>query len=160
MNTRMLLALSLMCFYLPAQPPRSDEPQYTKDGQLVRPDNYREWIYLSSGLGMTYGVVESVANPVQRFDNVPVRVAGRLHWDILRIHRGVVDGLREAGRVLGRLDSVGIDSWGVDYGLLDRDGRLIGNPVHYRDGRTDAVAPNVSSDGVPFGSRFMIPDAL
>jgi cytochrome P460 len=70
MNTRMLLAVSLMCFYLPAQQSRSDEPQYTKDGQLVRPDNYREWIYLSSGLGMTYGVVESVANPVQRFDNV------------------------------------------------------------------------------------------
>ena len=60
-----------MCLNLPSQQARSDEPQYTKDGQLVRPDNYREWIYLSSGLGMTYGVVESAANPApQRFDNV------------------------------------------------------------------------------------------
>jgi rhamnulokinase len=80
---------------------------------------------------------------VHRFDNVPVRVDGRLHWDILRIYREVLDGLREAGRVAGRLDSVGIDSWGVDYGLLDADGRLVGNPVHYRDGRTDEVAPRV-----------------
>jgi rhamnulokinase len=80
---------------------------------------------------------------VHRFDNVPVRVDGRLHWDILRIYREVLDGLREAGRVAGRLDSIGIDSWGVDYGLLDADGRLLGNPVHYRDGRTDEVAPRV-----------------
>ena len=71
MHTRVLLAVLMMCLNLPSQQARSDEPQYTKDGQLVRPDNYREWIYLSSGLGMTYGVVESAANPApQRFDNV------------------------------------------------------------------------------------------
>jgi hypothetical protein len=71
MNTRILLAVSLMCFQLPAQQTRTDEPSYTGDGQLLRPDNYREWIYLSSGLGMTYGVVESAAesSPPQ-FDNV------------------------------------------------------------------------------------------
>ena len=78
-----------------------------------------------------------------RFDNVPVRVAGTLHWDILRIYRGVLEGLRAAGRVSGRLDTVGIDGWGVDYGLLDADGRLVGNPVHYRDARTAEVAPQV-----------------
>jgi hypothetical protein len=50
----------------------AQQPEYTKDGQLVRPENYREWIYLSSGLGMTYGLVESATNVVkgQRFDNV------------------------------------------------------------------------------------------
>jgi len=71
MNTRALLAVSLMSLNLSAQQPRTDEPRYTSDGQLTRPDNYREWIYLSSGLGMTYGAVESAANPAaERFDNV------------------------------------------------------------------------------------------
>ncbi|MGW4007313.1 rhamnulokinase, partial [Streptomyces nigra] len=51
-------------------------------------------------------------------------------------YAGVLDGLRAAGPV----DSVGIDSWAVDYGLLDADGALLGNPVHYRDARTDGVA--------------------
>ena len=63
--------MSLMSLKLPAQQVRLDEPRYTSDGQLMRPDNYREWIYLSSGLAMTYGLVESVANPSsERFDNV------------------------------------------------------------------------------------------
>ena len=71
MHTRVLLVVLVMCLNLPSQQARSEAPQYTKDGQLVRPDNYREWIYLSSGLGMTYGVVEASANPAPlRFDNV------------------------------------------------------------------------------------------
>lgn len=70
-----------------------------------------------------------------RFPNRPVRVAGTLHWDILGLYREILDGLRSAGEI----DSIGIDSWAVDYGLLDASGALIGNPVHYRDGRTDGV---------------------
>ena len=68
-----------------------------------------------------------------RFPNRPVRTAGTLHWDVLGLYAGVLDGLRAAGREAGRLDGVGIDSWAVDYGLLDADGALLGNPVHYRD---------------------------
>jgi rhamnulokinase len=74
-----------------------------------------------------------------RFPNRPVRVAGTLHWDILALYAGVLDGLRAAGPVA----SVGIDSWAVDYGLLAADGRLIGNPVHYRDARTEGVPEKV-----------------
>src|SRR5579862_7969987 len=74
MKTTILIVLSLLCLSsrLAAQQPQPDEPRFTNDGQLIRPDNYREWIYLSSGLGMTYGVVGSVANTVvgERFDNV------------------------------------------------------------------------------------------
>jgi hypothetical protein len=71
MITRALLAVSLMCLNAPAQTAKTGEPRYTNEGQLMRPDNYREWIYLSSGLGMTYGAVESVANTLsERFDNV------------------------------------------------------------------------------------------
>ncbi|MCP2329496.1 rhamnulokinase [Hamadaea flava] len=74
-----------------------------------------------------------------RFANLPVRAGGTLHWDILRLYRGVLDGLRAAGPV----ESIGVDSWAVDYGLLDADGRLLGNPVHYRDARTDGVPDQV-----------------
>ncbi|WP_317446696.1 rhamnulokinase [Streptomyces collinus] len=74
-----------------------------------------------------------------RFPNRPVRVPEGLRWDVLGLYAGVLDGLRAAGQV----DSVGIDSWAVDHGLLDADGALLGNPVHYRDTRTDGVAEKV-----------------
>ncbi len=74
-----------------------------------------------------------------RFTNRPVRTPEGLRWDILSLYAGVLDGLRAAGRV----DSVGVDSWAVDYGLLDADGALLGNPVHYRDPRTEDVAEKV-----------------
>ncbi|MFF1274255.1 rhamnulokinase family protein [Streptomyces marokkonensis] len=76
---------------------------------------------------------------VHRFPNRPVRVPEGLRWDVLGLYAGVLDGLKASGAV----DSVGIDSWAVDYGLLDTDGALLGNPVHYRDGRTDGIAEKV-----------------
>ncbi|WP_460071826.1 rhamnulokinase [Streptomyces sp. YKOK-I1] len=84
-----------------------------------------------------------------RFPNRPVRVPEGLRWDILGLYAGVLDGLRAAGQV----DSVGIDSWAVDYGLLDGDGALLGNPVHYRDARTDGVAEKVWA-GVPAAELY------
>lgn len=76
---------------------------------------------------------------LNRFWNGPVRVNGTLHWDVLQLYRSILEGLHLAGR----LDSIGIDSWAVDYGLLDESGRLLGNPVHYRDARTDGVMERV-----------------
>lgn len=73
---------------------------------------------------------------VHRFPNDPVRVAGRLHWDILRLFHEVKQAISAARADLGALDSLGIDTWGVDFGLLDRRGELVGNPYHYRDERT------------------------
>jgi len=80
---------------------------------------------------------------VNRFPNRPVRVAGTLYWDVLALYGGVLDGLRAAGRDAGHLDGVGIDSWAVDVGLLDADGVLVGNPVHYRDARHATAVPDV-----------------
>ena len=81
---------------------------------------------------------------VHRFPNVPVRVGATLHWDILRLYGDVLDGLRAAAAAAeGGLAGIGIDAWGVDYGLLDESGALLGNPVHYRDGRTDGVPEQV-----------------
>ncbi len=83
---------------------------------------------------------------VARFPNGPVTVPadGRasLHWDVLSLYAGVIGGLRRAAGPRG-LASVGVDSWAVDYGLLDADGALLGNPVHYRDGRTDGAPERV-----------------
>lgn len=91
---------------------------------------------------------------VSRTPNVPARLGARLHWDLPRLHCGVLEGLREAGRRAGSLDSVGIDSWAVDYGLVDADGELIGLPVHYRDERTadtpERVYAMVSADELYF----------
>jgi hypothetical protein len=71
LKTPVILSLALLCTTLAAQQTKSSEPRYTGDGQLMRPADYREWIYLSSGLGMTYGVVETGAKPSpERFDNV------------------------------------------------------------------------------------------
>ncbi|MEU5951920.1 rhamnulokinase family protein [Streptomyces sp. NPDC047525] len=75
-----------------------------------------------------------------RFPNRPVRTAGTLHWDILALYTGILDGLRAAGSGSVPLTSIGIDGWAVDYGLLDADGALLGNPVHYRDTRTEGIA--------------------
>ena len=83
---------------------------------------------------------------VLRFPNRPVRVGGTLHWDVLALWAGTVEGLRSAGRQSGGLDGVGVDAWAVDYGLLDESGALLGNPVHYRDERTDGVAEKTAAD--------------
>lgn len=81
---------------------------------------------------------------VHRFVNRPVMVRGTLHWDVLALWTGVLDGLRAAGRG-GPLAGIGVDSWAIDYGLLDEDGALLGNPVHYRDRRTEGVADAVAT---------------
>jgi rhamnulokinase len=80
---------------------------------------------------------------VHRFPNDPVRLPDGLHWDILRLYREVLVGLREATRAAGGLVSIGLDSWGVDYGLLDEAGTLLGDPYHYRDDRTAAAVDAV-----------------
>jgi len=80
---------------------------------------------------------------VHRFRNGPVRVAGHLHWDVLRIFEEIQNGLMQAARQFGEIASLGVDTWGVDFGLLDKTGALIGNPYHYRDHRTDGVMERV-----------------
>jgi len=77
---------------------------------------------------------------VYRFENGPVEVAGRLYWDLLGQWSHVRQGLRAAGAKAGAgIVSVGVDTWGVDFGLLGRNDELLGNPCHYRDGRTNGM---------------------
>jgi rhamnulokinase len=79
---------------------------------------------------------------VHRFANRAVPAAGTLYWDVLALYRKMLDGLALAGRE-GELHGIGVDSWAVDYGLIDAAGALLGNPVSYRDTRTDAVMERV-----------------
>jgi sugar (pentulose or hexulose) kinase len=85
---------------------------------------------------------------VHRFANGGVPAGGSLLWDVLGIHREVLSGIAEVART-GDLHGIGIDSWAVDYGLLDRDGELLGNPYSHRDPRTrdvpELVARTVSA---------------
>lgn len=79
-------------------------------------------------------------NEIHRFSNGPVRVGYHIHWDILRLWTEIQNGLRIAAEAEnGSLEGIGVDTWGVDYGLLDSADRLIGNPYHYRDARTNGM---------------------
>jgi rhamnulokinase len=77
---------------------------------------------------------------VHRFPNTPVQVSSGLHWDVLRLWAEIKQGIGLAAKQSSsNLRSLGLDTWGVDFGLLDRTGALIGNPYHYRDSRTDGM---------------------
>jgi len=77
---------------------------------------------------------------VYRFPNVPVRLPDGLHWDVLRLWTEIKESLRLVAREhAANLAGVGLDTWGVDFALLDRDGALLANPHHYRDSRTDGI---------------------
>jgi rhamnulokinase len=75
---------------------------------------------------------------IHRFPNLPVRLPDGLHWDVLRILYEIKEGLAKAVRG-EEIEGVGVDSWGVDFGLLDRDGALVSNPYHHRDTRTEGM---------------------
>ncbi|WP_426592371.1 rhamnulokinase [Cellulomonas sp. McL0617] len=107
-------------------------------------------MYAAVDLGATSGRVITgrladgrlLTAEVGRFANEPVRVPvgdrDVLQWDILALWSSIRDGLAAASRS-GPLTSVGVDTWAVDHGLLDADGALLGNPVHYRDERTEGM---------------------
>lgn len=98
----------------------------------------------SSGRAMLATLEDGKINmkEIHRFSNDPVIVRGTMYWDVLRlffeIKAGITKALGEGG-----FDAIGIDTWGVDFGLLDNKGSLLANPVHYRDTRTEGIAEKV-----------------
>jgi len=78
---------------------------------------------------------------VHRFPNRPVRLPDGLRWNLLHLFTELLEGLRRAGPLAG----VGIDTWGVDYALLDAEGRVLGLPYHYRDDRTAGMVERAYS---------------
>jgi len=104
---------------------------------------------------------------IHRFATGMLGLHGRLHWNVFRLHEEILAGLRAAAGTPP--DSIGIDTWGVDFGLLDRDGRLLGLPYAYRDAHTagamDSFLRRVPADTVyrhtgvqflPFNSLFQL----
>lgn len=77
---------------------------------------------------------------VHRFANGPVQTFDGIHWDVLHLWSEIKQGIALAVRKHGKqIDGIGLDTWGVDFGLLDRNGALLGNPYHYRDSRNDGM---------------------
>ena len=76
---------------------------------------------------------------VYRFPNRQVRMGNHVYWDFLALFDEMKNGLRQAVRKGYHIRSIGIDTWGVDFALIDRNGNLLGNPVCYRDSRTDGL---------------------
>lgn len=104
--------------------------------------------YLAIDLGaesgrVIYGTLEAgrlELEEIHRFTNAPVHTPDGIHWDVLRLWSEIKQGITLAVRKHGRhIAGIGLDTWGVDFGLLDRDGALLGNPYHYRDSRNDGM---------------------
>ncbi|SCH44671.1 rhamnulokinase [Romboutsia sp. 1001713B170207_170306_H8] len=85
-------------------------------------------------LGVYDGTKISIKE-IHRFSNDPVIVNGTMYWDVLRLFFEIKQSLIKA-KSFGKIQSIGIDTWGVDFALLDEYGNILENPVHYRDGRT------------------------
>lgn len=82
---------------------------------------------------------------IHRFSNDPVIIRGAMYWDILRLFFEIKSGITKAVND-GGFDAISIDTWGVDFGLIDQKGNLMGNPYHYRDSRTDDIPEKIYSD--------------
>jgi sugar (pentulose or hexulose) kinase len=89
---------------------------------------------------------------LHRFPNGPVKIGTHFHTDFDALWREVQVGLAKAG---GEPAGIGVDTWGVDYGLLDGAGALIGPPYHYRDARTTGVMDQIFRV-VPKGEVFRV----
>ncbi len=83
-----------------------------------------------------------VMKEIHRFSNDPVVVRGSMYWDVLRLFFEIKSGITKAVNE-GGFDAISIDTWGVDFGLLDKNGRLLANPYHYRDSRTHKIPEKV-----------------
>jgi rhamnulokinase len=94
-----------------------------------------------SGRGLlgTFDGQRLALEEIHRFANSPVRMADTLYWDLPRLFEEVKTALGKGATRDGMLDGVGLDTWGVDFGLIGRGEVLLGNPVHYRDARTNGM---------------------
>jgi len=82
---------------------------------------------------------------IHRFPNGPVRVLGSLYWDVLQLWEEIKEGLRRVAAEYGReLAGIGVDTWALDFGLVDEHGELLGLPHTYRDARTEGIIDDLS----------------
>lgn len=107
-----------------------------------------EWKFIGFDLGAESGrcIVAVLSNnkitlnEVHRFATTCIQYENGFYWDVLAIYQEIIEGLIKAKKEFGPdLDGIGIDTWGVDYVLIDSSGRILGYPYHYRDDRTDGI---------------------
>ncbi len=98
----------------------------------------------SSGRAMlsTFDGEKIEIREIHRFSNDTVILHGTMYWDVLRLFFEIKTGITKAVND-GGFDAIGIDTWGVDFGMLDKNGKLLSNPVHYRDARTEGMPEEV-----------------
>ena len=108
----------------------------------------RKMLAVDLGASSGRGIVGSfdgnriTLDEIHRFSNDPVRVAGSFCWDTLRLLFEIKQAILKCSQA-GGVDTIGIDTWGVDYGYVDRTGALLSNPYHYRDVRTENIREEV-----------------
>ncbi|MCE5325882.1 MAG: hypothetical protein LLG01_05655 [Planctomycetaceae bacterium] len=116
----------------------------------------------SSGRGELVTLEDGVLHlqEIHRFENRPVKMGGTMYWDFPYLFGEVIETLKVVAKRGIKLAGIGVDTWGVDFGLLAADGKLLSNPVHYRDTRTENIHaysdPIMSRDEV-FAATAMEP---
>lgn len=108
----------------------------------------------SSGRAMlaTYDGGKINMREIHRFSNDPVFLHDRMYWDVLRLWFEIKQGIQKALQE-GPVDAIGIDTWGVDFALIDKNGELLQNPAHYRDSRTHGI-PEEVFEKIPSGEIY------
>jgi rhamnulokinase len=109
--------------------------------------------YIAVDLGASSGRVilgrvrngEITLEEMHRFENGPIQCGDSIRWDFAKLFGEIETGLTKAAKHIGKIESISVDSWGVDFGLIDSRGKLFENPYHYRDKRTDTMMDEVFS---------------
>ncbi len=111
--------------------------------------NYKKYLAVDLGGSSGRGIIgkfdgeKFTLDEVHRFSNDPVISGGVMCWDTLRLFFEIKNALAASAKD-GGIESLAIDTWGVDYGYIDKNGALMTNPCHYRDGRTVGIEEYIS----------------
>ena len=107
--------------------------------------NEQHFLAIDFGAESGRGIIVTLSNgkvsmdEIHRFPNRPVRLGGTLYWDFPYLFAEMLQSMHICAERGVKPVSIGVDTWGVDFGLLSGDGKLLSNPIHYRDSRTNAI---------------------
>jgi sugar (pentulose or hexulose) kinase len=127
-------------------------------------NSIRNYLALDFGAESGRAIIVTMENEkvtlkeIHRFPNKPSEMNGTLYWDLPFLFREIITSLKMASQNGIKLESLAVDTWGVDFGLIDSDGELLSNPVHYRDKRTDSIKDfSLLSDEILFKKTGGLP---